>query len=211
MKNGKLTHKQEQFVQEYMLDLNATAACIRAGYSARNADKIGWALIGKSRVQNAITKKRAEVMESTEIEIERTLEELGAIGYADTEAIFGPNGEVKPLKEWPKGLTKAIENLEVHEIFSGEGKNRSSLLAVKNSPTSDGSLLEPIRISQFTRVANAAYVPAISADLDMQLGLDEIFGDLIQPFPHNSQTKPRSVRPARHERPTYRRPVCLVQ
>ena len=45
--NGILTAKQDTFCREYLLDLNATAAARRAGYSARNADKIGSELLGK--------------------------------------------------------------------------------------------------------------------------------------------------------------------
>lgn len=49
-----LTPKQARFVQEYLVDLNATAAAKRAGYSAKNADKIGSELLGKTRVSDAI-------------------------------------------------------------------------------------------------------------------------------------------------------------
>jgi phage terminase small subunit len=54
-----LTAKQERFVQEYMVDLNATQAAIRAGYSAKNADKIGPELLGKTRVRAAIEAAKA--------------------------------------------------------------------------------------------------------------------------------------------------------
>ncbi len=49
-----LTAKQQLFIEEYLVDLNATQAAIRAGYSARNADKIGPELLGKTRVAEAI-------------------------------------------------------------------------------------------------------------------------------------------------------------
>lgn len=56
----KLTPKQQRFVEEYLVDLNATQAAIRAGYSARNADKIASQLLGKSRVAAAIAYAKAE-------------------------------------------------------------------------------------------------------------------------------------------------------
>lgn len=40
-KKGKLTEKQQRFVDEYLIDLNATQAAIRAGYSVKTADAIG--------------------------------------------------------------------------------------------------------------------------------------------------------------------------
>lgn len=56
----KLTPKQQRFVEEYLVDLNATQAAIRAGYSARNADKIAFQLLGKTRVAEAIAAAQAE-------------------------------------------------------------------------------------------------------------------------------------------------------
>ncbi len=57
---GKPTPKQARFVEEYLVDLNATQAAIRAGYSAKNADKIGPELLGKTRVAEAIQESQAK-------------------------------------------------------------------------------------------------------------------------------------------------------
>ncbi len=53
-KKGNLTKKQKMFVAEYLVDLNATQAAIRAGYSEKNAGKIGPELLGKTRISEAI-------------------------------------------------------------------------------------------------------------------------------------------------------------
>ena len=58
---NKLTPKQAKFVEEYLVDLNATAAARRSGYSANNADKIGPRLVGESRIQAAIAVRQAEL------------------------------------------------------------------------------------------------------------------------------------------------------
>jgi phage terminase small subunit len=62
-----LTPKQLRFVEEYLVDLNATQAAIRAGYSARNADKIGPELLGKTRVAAAI--RTASVARTARVEV----------------------------------------------------------------------------------------------------------------------------------------------
>lgn len=62
-----LTPKQARFVQEYLIDLNATQAAIRAGYSEKNADKIGPELLGKTRVSTAIHEAMAARQKRTEI------------------------------------------------------------------------------------------------------------------------------------------------
>jgi phage terminase small subunit len=67
-----LTPKQAAFVQEYLCDLNATQAAIRAGYSATNAGKIGPELLGKTRIAESIaeqTKKRAEKTARTALHV----------------------------------------------------------------------------------------------------------------------------------------------
>lgn len=78
---NELTDKQKAFVNEYLIDLNATQAAIRAGYSAKNADKIGSQLLGKSRVSAEIQKKMAKREKRTEITQDRVLKELATIGF----------------------------------------------------------------------------------------------------------------------------------
>ena len=77
-----LTEKQKRFVEEYLVDLNATQAAIRAGYSEKNADKIGPELLGKTRVSEAVQKAMNERSVRTEITQDRVLRELAAIGFA---------------------------------------------------------------------------------------------------------------------------------
>ncbi len=91
---GKLTPRQARFVDEYLIDLNATQAAIRAGYSAKNADKIGPKLVGKSRVAETIEKAIAERSKRTEITQDSVLRELALIGFANAGDYFdwGPDG-----------------------------------------------------------------------------------------------------------------------
>ena len=56
---GKLTPKQARFVEEYLIDLNATQAAIRAGFSARNASRIASELIDKTHVKAESSKRNA--------------------------------------------------------------------------------------------------------------------------------------------------------
>ena len=51
---ANLTPKQQRFVEEYLIDLNATQAAIRAGYSEKTADSIGLQLLRKTQVAEAI-------------------------------------------------------------------------------------------------------------------------------------------------------------
>jgi phage terminase small subunit len=79
----KLTAKQQRFVEEYLIDLNATQAAIRAGYSAKNAGKIGPELLGKTRVQEAIKAAMDKRSERTEITQNMVLGQLAKIAFSD--------------------------------------------------------------------------------------------------------------------------------
>lgn len=80
---AELTPKQDLFVREYLVDLNATQAAIRAGYSAQYADRIGSELLGKTRVAEAIAVKKAERSAKVGLTAERVLEEYARIAFSD--------------------------------------------------------------------------------------------------------------------------------
>lgn len=85
-----MTEKQKRFTEEYLIDLNATQAAIRAGYSPKNADKIGHELLGKTRVSEAISKAMAERSKRTGINQDRVLMELAKIGFAKITDVVDP-------------------------------------------------------------------------------------------------------------------------
>lgn len=80
---ARLTDKQKRFVEEYLVDLNATQAAIRAGYSEKNADKIGHELLGKTRVSEAIRAAMDSRSARTQITQDMVLRELAAIGFSN--------------------------------------------------------------------------------------------------------------------------------
>lgn len=83
-----MTSKQARFVEEYLVDLNATQAAIRAGYSAKRADAIGYENLRKPEIQAAIEEARQRLSEKTEITAERVRNELARIAFADIRNLF---------------------------------------------------------------------------------------------------------------------------
>ena len=61
-----LTAKQERFVSEYLIDLNATQAAIRAGYSEKTAGQVGFENLKKPEIEKAISDARSRVAEKAE-------------------------------------------------------------------------------------------------------------------------------------------------
>ena len=78
-KKGKLTEKQQRFVDEYLIDLNATQAAIRAGYSVKTADAIGCENLTKPNIQQAIAEHMAERSRRTGVNQDRVVLELAKI------------------------------------------------------------------------------------------------------------------------------------
>lgn len=78
-----LTAKQRVFVSEYLIDLNATQAAIRAGYSEKNADKIGSELLGKTRIKEEIEARLQEREKSNKVTAEKVIAELAKIAFAN--------------------------------------------------------------------------------------------------------------------------------
>ena len=77
---AKLTEKQRRFVEEYLVDLNATQAAIRAGYSVQTADAIGCENLTKPNIQAEISKRMAERSRRTGVNQDRiVLEDQGKI------------------------------------------------------------------------------------------------------------------------------------
>lgn len=116
----KLTPKQELFVQEYLIDLNATQAAIRARYSARNAGKIGPELLGNPRIRVAIDQAMAERSRRTGISQDRVLRELARIAFLNPSDVL--NMDDASLKEGVgRDDTAAIAGVRVRKLPGKSG------------------------------------------------------------------------------------------
>lgn len=88
MKEKKLPPKQELFCKEYIVDLNATQAALRADYSEKTAGSIGHNLLKKVEIQHRINELKQTRSQKTEITAERVLNELAKIAFADVTEFF---------------------------------------------------------------------------------------------------------------------------
>jgi phage terminase small subunit len=80
-----LNERQKLFCEEYLVDLNATQAAIRAGYSAKTANKIGPKLLVNVGIQTYISELRAKRSEKTEVTAIRVIEELALIAFSNVD------------------------------------------------------------------------------------------------------------------------------
>lgn len=109
-----LTAKQQRFVDEYLIDLNATQAAIRAGYSATNADVTGPRLLGNVRIAEAVAVAMKARSERTEVTADMVLRELARIGFSDVleHYVLGDDGRVSLSEAAPAGATRAVSSMK---------------------------------------------------------------------------------------------------
>lgn len=112
---ARLNPKQARFINEYLIDLNATEAAKRAGYSAKNASSLGWQLLQKTTVQEALQAKRLELSVATGNTPEKVINERAALAYADVRKIFDADGCAIPPHEIPDEVAPAIAGIDLEE------------------------------------------------------------------------------------------------
>lgn len=112
----KLTEKQKRFCEEYLIDLNATQAAKRSGYSEKTAFSIGVENLKKPLIQEYLQELMKSRSEQTGITAEKVIDELQKIAFAETD-ISG------------KEKMKALELLGKHlGMFSGTGSEEKEIL-----------------------------------------------------------------------------------
>lgn len=122
----KLTPKQTAFVAEYLVDLNATQAAIRAGYSVKSAARIGVELLNKTQVREAIAANQAKRAQRVEITADRVVSELAKIAFADP----------RDLMEWGPDGVKLKDSADLTE------EQAASVAEVSETTTKDGGSLK---------------------------------------------------------------------
>lgn len=115
-----MTPKQERFVEEYLSDLNATQAAIRAGYSEKTAYEIGHQNLKKVEVQAALQTAFAARSERVQIDQDWVLRRLAAIASIDVRKLFAADGTLRPIHELPEEVAGAISSVEIVKRRAGD-------------------------------------------------------------------------------------------
>lgn len=127
----KLNPRQRRFVEEYLIDLNATQAAIKAGYSKKTARQIGEENLTKPAIALAVKLAISERSERTEVNADRVLREYARIGFFDIRKIFNDDGSMKPIGELGDDEAAVIAGVEVSEIRDGDGMVIGQLKKIK--------------------------------------------------------------------------------
>lgn len=116
-----LTEKQKKFCEEYLIDLNATQAAIRAGYSTNTAKDIGCENLAKPNIRACIDKAIAERSKRTGINQDRVLLELARIALLKPSDVINVNtATVK--KDASDDDLATIQSVKVKTLPTKNGK-----------------------------------------------------------------------------------------
>jgi phage terminase small subunit len=114
----RLTAKQKRFVDEYLIDLNASQAAVRAGY--RHPD-IGRQQLTKSHVRDAVEKAKALRVRRTQITQDRVLQEEAKVAFSDPRELFNPDGTLIPLEQLPERIARALASFKIRNHVDKQG------------------------------------------------------------------------------------------
>jgi phage terminase small subunit len=109
---SELNPKQARFVKEYLIDLNATQAAIRAGYSKKTAVVQGSRLLSYAKIKDAVRQGQKRLSEKLEITQEKILSEYAKIAFFDPLTLFDEQGHLLDIKDVPKNSRAAIGSLD---------------------------------------------------------------------------------------------------
>lgn len=112
-----MTPRQERYAEEYMIDLNATQAAIRAGFSARTASSQGERLLRNVEIQERIAKLRAAQTVRTNRTADDVLRRLWQIVEADVTRAFDHSGRPLPINQLPADLRAALASVKHGDTF----------------------------------------------------------------------------------------------
>lgn len=129
-----LNVKQRTFAQEYLVDLNATQAAIRAGYSEKTANSQGSRLLANAKVKAAIDHLMAERSQRTQVTVDRVLEEIAKLAFAnmmDYVTINGDGTAYVDLTQVTREQAAALGEVIVDQYTEGEDDDEREVKRVK--------------------------------------------------------------------------------
>ncbi|MBN6728210.1 terminase small subunit [Burkholderia multivorans] len=137
----KLTAKQQRFVDEYLVDLNASAAARRAGYSVKTADRIGAQLLGKTWVATKVAEAIKARSERTHITQDRVLRELSRIAFFDIRKLYNADGTLKRPDQLDDEAAAVLAGVDVVEQMTytadGDGELTATPTLTKKAKVFD--------------------------------------------------------------------------
>jgi phage terminase small subunit len=154
-----LDGKRLVFAREYLIDQNATAAAIRAGYSRNSAKQQGSRLLTKTDVQRFVQEGLERRVAKLELTTERLDKELAGVCFLDPARLVDPaTGTVLPLSAMPEEVRRVVRVVKTQELFEGKGAERKLV----------GRVVE-VKLEPKTEALRLAYERRALIDVELRL------------------------------------------
>ena len=121
---NKLSPKQKQFVKEYIIDLNARQAYIRAGYDTKSAYSNSVRLIANDKIQEEIQVELKKRVKRTEITADMVIKELALLAFSDPADLYTDHGELKKIVDLPSSVSRTIQEVTNRIEVTGTGDDK---------------------------------------------------------------------------------------
>ena len=144
---AELTDKQKRFCDEYLIDLNATQAAIRAGYSKKTANRIGTENLSKPVIKEYIAERMAE---------------------KESELIADQDEVLKYLTSVMRGESES----EI-VVVEGVGDGCSSARAMQKAPDEK----ERLKAAELLGKRYGLYTEKVEQQMDMELNITVDYGE----------------------------------
>jgi phage terminase small subunit len=131
---AELNARQQRFVDEYLIDLNATQAAIRAGYSKDTAAVIGAENLRKPNIAAIIAERQSKIAQKSEITQERVLNEYAKLGFLNMQdyiKVQSDGSAYIDLSRLTREQAAAIQEITVDEYTEGRGEDTRDVKRVK--------------------------------------------------------------------------------
>ena len=125
-----LTDKQRRFVDEYLVDLNASQAAVRAGYTG-DPNTIGPRLLANVGIRSLVARRMADRSNRTEITQDRVLQELARLAFVDLRKAYNEDGTLKKPHELDDDTAAAMAGLETVTTAIGDIEDPATLATKK--------------------------------------------------------------------------------
>ena len=118
--NSGLTLKQKAFCEEYLIDMNGTQACIRAGYSKKSSDAQASRMLKNVKVKAFLDKEIQKRSIRTGITADKVLQELAKIAFHDIRRMYNEDGTLIPIKDLDDDTASTISSFKTRIENKGE-------------------------------------------------------------------------------------------
>ena len=160
-----MTKKQKRFVEEYLIDLNATQAAIRAGYSPKTANEQGARLLANVSISHAVAKAEAERSKRTGINADRVVKELARIAFAKITDVVHTD-DVTIRRDASEDDLAAVQSVKVKTMNSDKG----------SSEEREVKLNDKIRALELLGKHLGMWDDRFSVDMDGKLDINVSYG-----------------------------------